>query len=211
MNTTLGQMSSSISLPPISAINFEHNQHGHGHGHATPQELSQHAIPAPARTLPPLPYYSSMQAMPQPEYVQPARPMYAGVQTPYGMHMRMPLPSSGDAAGMIGYAPSRHTQKTKDVKRRTKTGCMTCRKRRIKVSSSNFLHQAGADPHASCTTNGGTSARRTSWLTVDRKSFWRAARSLIEPRLANLKKNGRLIGYGLEPDHASAIPTPCLL
>lgn len=147
MNTTLGQMSSSISLPPISAINFDHSQHGHGH--AAPQELSQHSIPPPARTLPPLPYYSSMQAMPQPEYVQPARPMYAGVQTAYGIPMRMPLPSSGDAAGMIGYAPSRHAQKPKEVKRRTKTGCMTCRKRRIKVSSTHFLHQAQC-PTPSC-------------------------------------------------------------
>lgn len=134
-HTTLGQMSSSISLPPISAINFNHSQHGRGH--AASQELSHHAIPPPARTLP-LPYYSSMQAMPQPEYVQPARPMYAGVQTPYGMPMRMPLPSSSDTSGMMGYAPGRHAQKTKDVKRRTKTGCMTCRKRRIKVSQFSF-------------------------------------------------------------------------
>lgn len=142
MNTTLGQMTSSISLPPISAINFDHQNTAQQH--PASHEMAQHAVPPPARTLPPLPYYTSMQTMPQPEYVQPARPIYAG-QIPYMVPVtRLPLPSSADATNMIGYTPSRHAPKNKEVKRRTKTGCMTCRRRRIKVSSmlrsSNMLH-----------------------------------------------------------------------
>ena len=130
MSTTLGPMSSSVSLPPISAINFDH-QHS-THAQSAPQDTTQNAIPPPARTLPPIPFYQPMQAMPQPEYVQTGRSMYGpqwGVQVG-----RMPLPSTADAASLIGYAPSRHGAKAKEVKRRTKTGCMTCRKRRIKVS-----------------------------------------------------------------------------
>lgn len=133
MSTSLGQMSSSsISLPPISAIDFNHQNSTQTH--QVSHEMSQHIVPPPARTLPPLPYYSPMQAMPAPEYVQTARPMYAN-QMHYMMPVsRMPLPSTADAANMMGYAAGRHTQKNKEVKRRTKTGCMTCRKRRIKVS-----------------------------------------------------------------------------
>lgn len=127
--TTLSQMSSSISLPPISAI---HTTNG---GHAAPHDLI-HNVHPPTRTLPPpgaLSYYPT-QAIPQPPgYVIPGRPVYADVGTHYGMSMhRMPLPS--DPPPNILVAVSRHTPKTKEVKRRTKTGCMTCRKRRIKVS-----------------------------------------------------------------------------
>ncbi|KAJ9664222.1 hypothetical protein H2198_000440 [Neophaeococcomyces mojaviensis] len=120
-------MSSSISLPPISAI---HTTNG---GHAAPHDLI-HNVHPPTRTLPPpgaLSYYPT-QAIPQPPgYVIPGRPVYADVGTHYGMSMhRMPLPS--DPPPNILVAVSRHTPKTKEVKRRTKTGCMTCRKRRIK-------------------------------------------------------------------------------
>ena len=131
MTGTLSQISPSISLPPISTINFDHQNSMMAN--TITHDMSHHSIPPPARTLPPLPYYTPMHAMPQPEYVQPARHMYPG--QPYQMMPmgRMPLPSSAEAAAMIGYAPSRHTPKAKEVKRRTKTGCMTCRKRRIKV------------------------------------------------------------------------------
>lgn len=134
MTTTLSQMSSSISLPPISTINHSGYQHAI-HSHPSVQEMPQHATVPPARTLPPLPgYYTPVHTMPQPEYVQQARSMYPG--QPYQMMPvgRMALPSSMmDTTGMIGYTPSRHAPKAKEVKRRTKTGCMTCRKRRIKV------------------------------------------------------------------------------
>lgn len=129
--TSLGSMSSSISLPPISTIDLHQSQQAHHQ----PPDMAHHVVPMPPRTLPPLPHYSygmpSMQ-MPQPEYVTSARPPYPGMQTAYGIGPgRMPLPSTSDPNIII--APSRQYHKTKEVKRRTKTGCMTCRKRRIKV------------------------------------------------------------------------------
>ncbi|RMZ78710.1 hypothetical protein DV737_g3752, partial [Chaetothyriales sp. CBS 132003] len=66
----------------------------------------------------------------QPEYVQ-QRPIYHGIPSvssyPLGSS-RVPLASTNDPGLVV--APARH--KTKEVKRRTKTGCLTCRKRRIK-------------------------------------------------------------------------------
>lgn len=140
MNTTsLSSMSSSISLPPISTIDLHQTQQSH----RPPQDMAHYGVPIPPRTLPPIPQYSygmpAMQ-MPQPEYVTSARPPYAGLQTPYSVGPgRMPMPSNTDPNIII--APSRQYHKTKEVKRRTKTGCMTCRKRRIKVCAeiSSFL------------------------------------------------------------------------
>ena len=136
----------SISLPPISSIDF-HSQPAH---HAPPDVLQ----PQPPRQLPPLPhqhYYNGVRSMHQePQYVQQQqRAIYPGMQigTPYGYaQTRMPLPSTADPSLIV--QPVR--AKTKEVKRRTKTGCMTCRKRRIKVSYDfTFLH---------CTHGSGRSA-----------------------------------------------------
>ncbi|RMZ92426.1 hypothetical protein DV736_g308, partial [Chaetothyriales sp. CBS 134916] len=100
--TTTG-LQSAISLPPISSIDFR---------------------------LPPLPYYPNARIPQQPEYVQ-QRPIYPGMASvsPYPLGpSRVPLASTNDPGLIV--APARH--KTKEVKRRTKTGCLTCRKRRIK-------------------------------------------------------------------------------
>jgi white-opaque regulator 2 len=130
--TTAGmqQSSASISLPPISSIDFRVQA-----AHHSPQEVVQPLPPPPPpRHLPPLGYYNGGGRLPQePQYVQ-QRPLYAGMQmsSPYGYGhpTRVPLPSTTDPSLIV--APTRH--KTKEVKRRTKTGCLTCRKRRIKVS-----------------------------------------------------------------------------
>lgn len=70
-----------------------------------------------------------------------------------------PIPQS-DAHMMAG---SRHK---KEIKRRTKTGCLTCRKRRIKVSQCRFPRETGDTLY----TSGGCSRRearnfnvQTSW------------------------------------------------
>ncbi|ETN36482.1 uncharacterized protein HMPREF1541_08760 [Cyphellophora europaea CBS 101466] len=126
--------SASISLPPISSIDFR-TQQAH---HASPDVLQPMPPPQPPRQLPPLPhqqhYYNGGRTIPhQPEYVQ-QRAIYPGMQvaSPYQLvSSRIPLPSTTDPS-LIVAAPARH--KTKEVKRRTKTGCLTCRKRRIKVS-----------------------------------------------------------------------------
>ena len=131
----------SISLPPISSIDF----HTHLAHRMEPEVVQPLPPPPPAqqRVLPPLPYPYAARPAPPPvplppmphEYMQ-ARPIYPGIPPPY-QHMpgRMPLPSTTDPSLIV--APPRH--KAKEVKRRTKTGCLTCRKRRIKVSSDSFL------------------------------------------------------------------------
>ncbi|KAI9050918.1 hypothetical protein LZ554_005030 [Drepanopeziza brunnea f. sp. 'monogermtubi'] len=69
------------------------------------------------------PYYHHQgSALPHPQHSQ-----YANVTSdPSGQGMRYALPTSGDSRIMSG---GRHK---KEIKRRTKTGCLTCRKRRIK-------------------------------------------------------------------------------
>lgn len=133
---TLQPPTASISLPPISSIDL-HTQLAH---RSSPEVVQPLPPPPPAapRVLPPLPYpYAARHAPPPPppppithEYLH-SRPLYPGMSAAYHpMPARMPLPSSTDPSLIV--APTRH--KTKEVKRRTKTGCLTCRKRRIKVS-----------------------------------------------------------------------------
>jgi hypothetical protein len=147
--TTSGLQSSAVSLPPISSIDFRVQ----AAGHHSPQEVIQPLPPPPPpRQLPPLPYYHSARIPQQPEYVHQQRALYPGMQVPSPYQLvssRIPLPSTADPGLIV--TPSRH--KTKEVKRRTKTGCLydcpflrlqmqsltlcrTCRKRRIKVCSS---------------------------------------------------------------------------
>lgn len=121
--------SASISLPPISTIDFHSHQ-----AHHNPPEVLQ--PPQPPRQLPPLThqhYYNTARLPQEPQYVQ-QRPMYANMPGAPSYHPmvggRMQLPSTADPNMMM--TPAR-VSKQKDVKRRTKTGCLTCRKRRIKV------------------------------------------------------------------------------
>ncbi|OCT51842.1 hypothetical protein CLCR_09118 [Cladophialophora carrionii] len=135
MSTAALQSStSSISLPPISSIDF----HTHMAHRSEPEVVQPLPPPPPAqqRVLPPLPYPYAARPAPPPvppppmphEYMQ-ARPMYPGIPSPYQpMPGRMALPSTTDPSLIV--ASPRH--KAKEVKRRTKTGCLTCRKRRIK-------------------------------------------------------------------------------
>lgn len=88
-------------------------------------------------TAPPLPpHQQHAPPYPPPQYhhqqYPPPAPMPSNV-APNGQNgvMRYPLPPQPqlDARQMSG---GRHK---KEIKRRTKTGCLTCRKRRIKVSA----------------------------------------------------------------------------
>lgn len=143
----------SISLPPISSIEFQ-SQIAH---HRSSPEVVQPLPPPPPtapRVLPPLPYppYGARPAIVPPPPPPPVphgyidtRPLYPGLPTNYQpMPGRMPLPSSADPSLIVH--PPRH--KAKEVKRRTKTGCLTCRKRRIKVSGSDvhFCHLFAPGP-----------------------------------------------------------------
>lgn len=123
----------SIILPPISTIDDFRGRSAHRSPHEIIQPLPPPPPPPPPRQLPPLPYYHNDRAIPQqPDYTA-HRSIYPELQMPAPYQLvssRVPLPSTSDPSLMV--APTRH--KTKEVKRRTKTGCLTCRKRRIKVS-----------------------------------------------------------------------------
>lgn len=105
----------SINLPSLRELDNPLQQSSHA------QTLSQVSA-----SLPPPSYYS--------QHVQQPLQQSMGYSTVPGpgassAHMRYPLPAPTDARMMSG---GRHK---KEIKRRTKTGCLTCRKRRIKVCS----------------------------------------------------------------------------
>ncbi|KAK3991025.1 transcriptional regulatory protein moc3 [Cladorrhinum sp. PSN332] len=101
--------------------------HGHGHGHGQPQpqpqQPQQHALSmgahmgapmAPAPTPAQMGYYNMHQHV-------------YGLPDPNAL--RFALPQGLAADPRIAMSGGRHK---KEIKRRTKTGCLTCRKRRIK-------------------------------------------------------------------------------
>ena len=117
----------SRSLPPISSMDSYRQQLVH----SPPNEyhtMPPRHLPAPYSSMP------GMSVMPRHDNI-PSRPIYPGAtayQMPPG---RMALPPSSDPNLMI----AGRAHKTKEVKRRTKTGCMTCRKRRIKVRAIQMI------------------------------------------------------------------------
>jgi hypothetical protein len=103
-----------LNLPPIRGID--------GQSQMPP---GQQASPPPLPPGQPMPAY--------PYVPPPGQPMIPGQVGPYPPQ-RYPLPAqNADARMMSG---GRHK---KEIKRRTKTGCLTCRKRRIKVSLCYFV------------------------------------------------------------------------
>ena len=113
-----------------------------------PPEGQNTTTPNPNMPLPPLnlPPIRSMDNMPQSQAQQQSDqqgqqgaqgPMQPGMGQYYGQNQPYPPPSDPNAAQRWPLPPEgrimsggRHK---KEIKRRTKTGCLTCRKRRIKV------------------------------------------------------------------------------
>ncbi|KAL8712317.1 MAG: hypothetical protein Q9220_003468 [cf. Caloplaca sp. 1 TL-2023] len=117
----------SLNLPPIRTMDgrpqSQQGQHMNQH-QSQQQQIGQPQMSAP---LPPslAAYYPGMpgQSLPPPQHM--------GVTSdPNQQPMRYPLPP-GDGRMMSG---GRHK---KEIKRRTKTGCLTCRKRRIKCDEAH--------------------------------------------------------------------------
>ncbi|KAL8849626.1 MAG: hypothetical protein Q9221_005393 [Calogaya cf. arnoldii] len=122
----------SLNLPPIRTIDgrpqSQQGQHGTQHQHQPtppPQPQQQHHQAAPHP--PPMnSYYSGGipgQSLPPPQHMNVT-------SDPNPQPMRYALPPS-DGRMMSG---GRHK---KEIKRRTKTGCLTCRKRRIKCDEAH--------------------------------------------------------------------------
>lgn len=136
--------SSAISLPPIVNMIDPSGQASAGMPHQT------YGMPPPGPSsrlyLPPPAGYPYMQSIPPgPQDVTTAPPPFLESTVPYPPPFdgRIPLPPSPIGYGGISVIPPRNPGKTKEVKRRTKTGCMTCRRRRIKVSG-HFFRSARA-------------------------------------------------------------------
>lgn len=123
----------SLNLPPIRAID---GQSQPPPPPPQPPYLQQSAPAGQHQTGSPLPPpvanmsgYYPQQTHGMPNLTQPM-----GItSSPQAMGMRYPLPAQGqDQRIMSG---GRHK---KEIKRRTKTGCLTCRKRRIKVRDTRY-------------------------------------------------------------------------
>ncbi|KAK0741946.1 hypothetical protein B0T21DRAFT_122685 [Apiosordaria backusii] len=113
------------SLPSMRTLDHGHG-HGHGHGQPQPpppQQHQQHGMALGGHMAAPMaPGPSSMGY----HYVHPH--VY-GLPDP-SAGMRFAIPPGLAADPRIAMSGGRHK---KEIKRRTKTGCLTCRKRRIKV------------------------------------------------------------------------------
>ena len=107
-----------VSLPPLRSIDGQQSAGGGPHP-PPPQLLPQGAGQQGGQTIPSIHgYYAhGPPGMQHPGAVWPNNPRYAAI--PQGQSM---------AAG----------RGKKEIKRRTKTGCLTCRKRRIKVRRTLF-------------------------------------------------------------------------
>ncbi|KAL8936219.1 MAG: hypothetical protein Q9211_004289 [Gyalolechia sp. 1 TL-2023] len=112
----------SLNLPPIRTTMESRPQSQQGQ-QQTPQHQSQQQVGQPQMAVPLPPpmgsYYGAMAPQPLP----PPQPM--NITSDPNQPLRYPLPPA-DGRMMSG---GRHK---KEIKRRTKTGCLTCRKRRIK-------------------------------------------------------------------------------
>lgn len=108
--------------------------------------------------LPPPPH-PMQQHYPPPGYAHPGQPMNMGPAQYNAMRYQLP-PQPGDTRVLSG---GRHK---KEIKRRTKTGCLTCRKRRIKVSADfNGLRLADASRRVRREVRGSRCRSRSMLLT----------------------------------------------
>lgn len=109
-----------MSLPPLNLPPIRLQD-----GQPQPPPQGQQGPPPMGSPLPPpqhggMSQYYAHQGHPQGQQM--------GMGSAQHLQMRYQLPPQGDGRMMSG---GRHK---KEIKRRTKTGCLTCRKRRIKVS-----------------------------------------------------------------------------
>jgi hypothetical protein len=113
-----------MSLPPLNLppIRLQDGQQ------QPPPPQHQPAQQQMGSPLPPPPHPMQQYYQP-PGHPHPGQPMNMGPAQYNHQAMRYQLPPQADQRVLSG---GRHK---KEIKRRTKTGCLTCRKRRIKVSA----------------------------------------------------------------------------
>jgi white-opaque regulator 2 len=117
-----------VNLPPLSSIDPRQTRPTHSPlpaeaQHHTPQLGLPDHVPQYGNLLPSMSQYYGSQLNASGQYVGgPLAPIAAG--------SRFPIAPTSDPNSII--SAGRHK---KEIKKRTKTGCMTCRKRRIKVGN----------------------------------------------------------------------------
>ena len=134
----LPQPSNQINLPPLSTIDPRHQQHSHtrsppGLSIPLPSPNLAHAPPQYGPGLPSLQQYFGPPIVAPGHYAEGLPPHRIVPPLPGGAPFAMT--GEPDPNGLI--AAGKHK---KEIKRRTKTGCLTCRKRRIKVRAGPPLH-----------------------------------------------------------------------
>ncbi|KAJ4341860.1 hypothetical protein N0V87_001525 [Didymella glomerata] len=119
-----------MSLPPLNLppIRLQDGQQPPPQQHPQHQQHQQPPQQPMGSPLPP-PQHAMQQHYPPPGYAHPGQQMQMG-PAQYNA-MRYQLPPQGDQRVLSG---GRHK---KEIKRRTKTGCLTCRKRRIKCDEAH--------------------------------------------------------------------------
>ena len=120
-----------INLPPLSSIDPRQQRPSHSPSPADAQDESQQPglpghIPPYGALLPNISQYYGSQLNTNGQYIGGPSPS-VGVASPGS---RFSIAPTSDPNSII--SSGRHK---KEVKKRTKTGCMTCRKRRIKVGN----------------------------------------------------------------------------
>jgi white-opaque regulator 2 len=124
-----------VNLPPLSSIDPRQQRPSHSPSPAEAQNQSRQPvlaerIPQYGTLLPSMSQYYGSQLNASGQYVGgPSVPV-----TVASAGSRFAIAPTSDPNSMI--SSSRHK---KEVKKRTKTGCMTCRKRRIKVGNPKVL------------------------------------------------------------------------
>ncbi len=118
-----------VNLPPLSSIDPRQQRPSHspvppGLPTQSRQPDAPGSMPRYGSLLPSMPHYYGPPMNASGQYIGgPPAPM-AGTST----GPRFSMPPTSDPNSLISGGRGK-----KDVKRRTKTGCLTCRKRRIKV------------------------------------------------------------------------------
>ena len=110
----------SLSLPPLRSIDPRNPT-------VVPNSMGSPMTPGAVMAAG---YYSLPGG---PQSLPPPPPQLSVTSSPHNQPLRYPLPTP-DGRMMTG------GRNKKEIKRRTKTGCLTCRRRRIKVGGNFFLY-----------------------------------------------------------------------
>ena len=131
-----------VNLPPLSSIDPRQQRPSHSPSPAEPRNQSQPPglpghLPPYGTLLPSMSQYYGSQLNASGQYVgDPSTPIAVASAA-----SRFPVAPTSDPNSII--SGGRHK---KEVKKRTKTGCMTCRKRRIKVGYLEDLISSALTP-----------------------------------------------------------------